>query len=100
MPIEHNAYFDGDVQSVSSVNTAAAGGKYSVGIISIGTYHFGTASSERMTVINGILSAKFDGEDDSCWVDYPAGTSFVVPANSGFDVKATVDTAYHCEYLE
>ena len=99
MPIQHNVYFDGDVQSVSSVNTAA-GGKYSVGIISIGTYHFGTASSERMTVINGTLTAKFDGEDDGCWVDYPAGTSFVIPANSGFDVKATVDKAYHCEYLE
>jgi uncharacterized protein YaiE (UPF0345 family) len=90
MPIEHNAYFDGDVQSVSSVNTTAAGGKYSVGIISIGTYHFGTASSERMTVINGIVSAKFDGEDDSCWVDYRPARASLYPPNSGFEVKATV----------
>jgi uncharacterized protein YaiE (UPF0345 family) len=97
MPIEHNVYFDGGVQSVSSINTT---GKYSVGIIAIGSYHFNTSCSERMTVINGILTVKLDGKDDNAWVDYPAGSHFIIPANSGFDVKTMVDTAYHCEYLE
>jgi uncharacterized protein YaiE (UPF0345 family) len=53
-----------------------------------------------MTVINGILTVKLDGEDDNAWVDYPAGSHFIIPANSGFDVKTMVNTAYHCEYLE
>ena len=70
------------------------------------------------TVVDGLLSAKLDNDNDGGygattttttqqdssssrrWVDYPAGTSFVIPANSGFDVKAVVDTAYYCEYLE
>eukprot|EP00581_Thalassiosira_minuscula_P018337 CAMPEP_0183721210 /NCGR_PEP_ID=MMETSP0737-20130205/13565_1 /TAXON_ID=385413 /ORGANISM="Thalassiosira miniscula, Strain CCMP1093" /LENGTH=94 /DNA_ID=CAMNT_0025951181 /DNA_START=78 /DNA_END=362 /DNA_ORIENTATION=- len=94
MPIAHNAYFDSQVQSLASERH---GRKFSVGIIASGTYHFGTAAAERMTVISGMLTAKLDGSDE--WIHYPAGTNFEVAANSGFDVKASVDTAYQCEYL-
>ncbi|KAL7426738.1 hypothetical protein ACHAXH_001170, partial [Discostella pseudostelligera] len=94
MPINHNTYFDSQVQSVASERH---GKKFSVGIISSGTYHFGTGAAERMTVISGMLTAKLDGSDE--WIHYPAGTNFEVPANSGFDVKCTADTAYQCEYL-
>ena len=56
-----------------------------------------------MTVISGLLTVQIDGTsgdgDDLGWVSYPAGTNFEVAANSGFDVKATGDTAYQCEYL-
>lgn len=94
MPIDHNTYFDSKVQSLASTRH---GKKFSVGIIAAGTYHFGTADAERMTVISGMLTAKLDGTDE--WVNYPAGTNFEVPPNSGFDVRASVDTAYQCEYL-
>jgi uncharacterized protein YaiE (UPF0345 family) len=94
MPINHNTYFDAKVQSLAGERN---GRKFSVGIISAGTYHFGTAAAERMTVISGMLTAKLDGTD--VWVNYPAGTNFEVAANSGFDVKAEQDTAYQCEYL-
>ncbi|KAL3809347.1 hypothetical protein ACHAXA_009055 [Cyclostephanos tholiformis] len=94
MTIDHNSYFDSNVQSLASTRN---GRKFSVGIISAGTYHFGTASAERMTVISGMLMAKLDGADE--WVNYPAGTNFEVPSNSGFDVRASEDTAYQCEYL-
>ena len=94
MPIDHNAYFDSKVQSLASERH---GRKFSVGIISAGEYHFGTAAAERMTVVSGMLTAKLKGTDE--WVNYPAGTAFEVPANSGFDVKAATDTAYQCEYL-
>jgi uncharacterized protein YaiE (UPF0345 family) len=94
MPIEHNAYFDSSVQSLASTRH---GKKFSVGIISAGTYHFGTGAAERMTVISGMLIARLDGDDE--WVNYPAGTSFEIGSNSGFDVKSNVDTAYQCEYL-
>ena len=50
-----------------------------------------------MSVISGMLTAKLVGEDE--WINYPAGTNFEIKANSGFDVKTTVDTAYQCEYL-
>jgi uncharacterized protein YaiE (UPF0345 family) len=94
MPIQHNSYFDAGVQSLASERN---GRKFSVGIISKGTYHFGTDLAERMTVISGMLVAKLDGTDE--WVVFPAGTNFEIPAKSGFDVKATADTAYQCEYL-
>ncbi|EJK51686.1 hypothetical protein THAOC_29120, partial [Thalassiosira oceanica] len=79
MPIDHNAYFDSKVQSLASERH---GRKFSVGIISAGAYHFGTAAAERMTVVSGMLTAKLVGSDE--WVNYPAGTAFEVPANSGF----------------
>ena len=94
MPIQHNSYFDAKVQSVAGEST---GRSFSVGIISAGSYHFGTDAAERMTVVGGMLTAKLDGSDE--WVHYPAGTCFEIPAKSGFDVKASADTAYHCEYM-
>ncbi len=94
MPISHNSYFDGGVQSIASTRN---GKKFSVGIIAQGTYHFGTDAAERMTVVSGLLTVKIDGSDD--WIAFPAGTNFEVPAKSGFDVKATGDSAYQCEYL-
>ncbi len=94
MPITHNKYFEEKVQSLASERHGA---KFSIGIISAGTYHFGTGAAERMTVVSGMLTAKLDGSDE--WVNYPAGTNFEIPANSGFDVKASTDTAYQCEYL-
>mmetsp|Transcript_30805 Transcript_30805/g.64578 ORF Transcript_30805/g.64578 Transcript_30805/m.64578 type:complete len:99 (+) Transcript_30805:250-546(+) len=98
MPIQHAAYFESQVQSLASERH---GRKFSVGIISAGTYHFGTVAAERMTVISGMLTAKLDDDGSSSeeWINYPAGTNFEIAANSGFDVKATVDTAYQCEYL-
>eukprot|EP00985_Skeletonema_marinoi_P003414 scaffold1467_cov135-Skeletonema_marinoi.AAC.1 len=94
MPIQHSKYFDEKVQSLASERHGA---KFSIGIISAGTYHFGTGAAERMTVVSGMLTAKLDGSDK--WVNYPAGTNFEIPANNGFDVKASTDTAYQCQYL-
>ena len=94
MPIQHSSYFDNGVQSLASERH---GRKFSVGIISKGTYHFGTEAAERMTVISGLLKVKVDGTND--WVSFPAGTNFEVASKSGFDVTADVDSAYQCEYL-
>ena len=94
MPIGHNSYFDGGVQSLESTRN---GRKFSVGIIAEGSFHFGTDAAERMTVVSGLLTVRVDGTTE--WIPYPAGTNFEVPAKSGFDVKATGDTAYQCEYL-
>mmetsp|Transcript_5261 Transcript_5261/g.6763 ORF Transcript_5261/g.6763 Transcript_5261/m.6763 type:complete len:96 (-) Transcript_5261:242-529(-) len=95
MTISFNSYFDSGVQSLAS--TTSNGDKYSVGIIAVGHYHFDTESPERMSVINGELTIKLDGSSE--WVSYSNGSYFEVPANSGFSVKATNDTAYHCQYL-
>ena len=94
MPIQHSSYFDGGVQSLASERH---GRKFSVGIISKGSFHFGTDAAERMTVVSGLLKVKVDGTDE--WMAFPAGTNFEVASKSGFDVQADVDTVYQCEYL-
>jgi uncharacterized protein YaiE (UPF0345 family) len=92
--LKHNSYFDGQVQSVGFERN---GLRATVGVIATGEYHFNTAAAERMTVVSGQLRAKLAGAQ---WLTYPAGTSFEVAANSGFDVQAVGGPAgYLCEFL-
>ena len=90
--LEHNAYFDGKVQSIGF---SRLGRKMTTGVIVPGEYHFGTDAPERMTVVSGELEAKVGNE----WRTYPAGTAFEVPGKSGFDVRAKEPAAYLCEFL-
>jgi purine/pyrimidine-nucleoside phosphorylase len=89
-----NEYFDGKVKSVAYENQS---GKYTIGVMDDGTYTFGTSSNEEMTVVNGILEAILPGETD--WKTYTAGTTFFVPANSSFEVRAVGVTSYLCRYF-
>jgi len=92
--LKQNSYFEGRVQSVGFERN---GRTATVGVIDPGEFHFGTAAPERMTVVSGELQAKLPGE--AAWRAFPAGTSFEVPGQSGFDVKAAAACAYLCEYL-
>ena len=92
--LKHNSYFEGKVQSVGFERN---GRKATVGVIAPGEYHFGTDAPERMSVTSGELFVRIDGESE--FRVYPAGTSFEVPAKSGFDVRATAASAYLCEFL-
>ena len=89
------AYFDDKVQSLAATRH---GRKFSVGIISPGTYRFGTACAERMTVTSGSLKVQVE-QADATVVVYPAGTYFEVAANAGFQVACDEHAAYLCEYL-
>jgi hypothetical protein len=92
--IKHNSYFDGGVQSVGFERN---GRQQTVGVIDVGTFHFGTQGAERMTIVSGELAVQLDGAP--AFVTYAAGTSFEVPARSGFDVRASAPAAYLCEFL-
>lgn len=92
--LKSNTYFDGRVQSVGFERN---GRRHTVGVVDVGEFHFGTQAPERMTVVTGELHIRLDGS--ATWVAYPAGTSFEVPGNSGFDVKATAPAAYWCEFI-
>lgn len=92
--LKHNSYFDGQVQSVGFERN---GLRATVGVINPGEYQFNTAAAERMSVISGMLAAKLPNAQ---WQNFPAGTSFEVPANSAFDVRALGGAAaYLCEFL-
>jgi uncharacterized protein YaiE (UPF0345 family) len=92
--LKHNAYFDGKVQSIGFERN---GRRQTAGVIDVGEFHFGTEAPERMTVVSGELWVKLAGE--TAFRPHAAGTSFEVPARTGFDVKATAPAAYLCEFL-
>jgi uncharacterized protein YaiE (UPF0345 family) len=92
--LKHNIYFDGGVQSIGFERN---GRRQTVGVVDVGEFHFGTDGAERMTVVSGELWAKLPGEN--AFRAFAAGTSFEVPAKSGFDVRATAPAAYVCEFL-
>lgn len=92
--LQHNAYFEGKVQSVGFQRN---GRRATVGVVDVGEFHFGTDAPERMTVVSGELLARLPGE--AAFRPFPAGTSFEVPGKSGFDVRAVEPAAYLCEFL-
>jgi len=92
--LAHNSYFEGKVQSVGFERN---GRRQTVGVIDAGDVFFETAAPERMTVISGELWIRIAGAAD--YQPYPAGTSFEVPANTGFAIRAAAPAAYLCEFL-
>jgi len=91
--IEVNEYFDGKVKSLS-LNTATL--PATVGVMAPGAYTFNTGDREEVTVVSGAMEIQLYGSDD--WNTYNPGESFDVPANSSFNLKVNIDTAYLCLY--
>ena len=87
-----NIYFDGNV--VSHTVLTPDGAKQTLGLIRPGSYHFGTAAPERMAIIAGTCHVTLDGATKGH--DYPNGTYFDVPGNSGFTIAVTAGL---CEYI-
>jgi uncharacterized protein YaiE (UPF0345 family) len=90
----HNLYFDGGVQSLGF---QPDGPRATVGVIQPGAYHFGTVAPERMTVIAGALEVLLACATD--WQAHAQGTTFTIPGDSSFDVRAASPSAYLCEFL-
>lgn len=91
--LQVNEYFDG---TVKSIGLTTGKGPATIGVMEAGSYNFGTGTPELMTVVSGSLTVKLPGSDE--WETFTDGTSFNVPGESRFDVKADVDTAYICYY--
>lgn len=88
-----NQYFDGKVASIA---LQQADGPATVGVMLPGDYSFGTQQAEIMHVISGELIVRLPNQDE--WQTFASGSHFNVPANSRFDLKVSVDTAYLCQY--
>ncbi len=92
--LDGNEYFDGKVKSIAfETRTLPA----TVGVMSAGSYTFGTDCKEIMTVVSGELNVKLPQSDH--WQTFIEGQVFEVTANVKFDVEAVVDTAYLCQYI-
>jgi len=90
-----NEYFDGTVKSIAFTGEE---GPATVGVMAPGEYEFGTAKREIMHVVSGALTVKLPGSDS--WEVFKARSQFNVPADSKFQLKVAVDTAYLCEYRD
>lgn len=88
-----NEYFDGTVKSIAF---AQAQGNATIGVMAPGEYEFGTAEREIMHVVSGELSVQLPESDG--FKTFKTGDHFNVPANSKFQLKVAVETAYLCEY--
>ena len=88
-----NEYFDGTVKSIAFTQ---AEGKATIGVMAPGEYEFGTAEREIMHVVSGELNVKLPGSE--AFETFKTGGQFNVPANSKFQLKVVVETAYLCEY--
>ncbi|HSU42094.1 MAG TPA: pyrimidine/purine nucleoside phosphorylase [Polyangiaceae bacterium] len=90
-----NVYFDGKV--VSHTVLFPDGSKKTLGLIYAGEFHFGTDAPERMDITAGSCRVRLDGTSE--WRDYGTGTSFRVPAKSGFDIAVSAGIAeYVCSF--
>ena len=88
-----NEYFDGKVKSIAFQGQDKLA---TVGVMAAGDYVFNTADKEKMTVVSGEMSIKFDADSEK--VTFTAGESFAVAENSSFDVSVASDCAYLCVY--
>jgi uncharacterized protein YaiE (UPF0345 family) len=87
-----NVYFDGKV--ISHTLLVPGGAKKTLGLISPGSYHFGTEAPERMEIIAGDCRVTLDGTTTA--KDFAAGTFFDVPGKSGFTIEVRAGL---CEYI-
>ncbi len=90
-----NEYFDAKVASIAFQTEDKPA---TVGVMAPGDYEFGTSEHETMTVVSGALTVKLPGAAD--WQTLAAGDTFDVVADSRFQVKVEIDTAYLCLYGE
>ena len=93
MSFESNEYFEGNVKSIAFQSETLPA---TVGVMEVGEYTFATDAKEYMTVVSGNLTIKYAGTSE--WKTFNAGETFEVEANSSFDVKVMVQTAYLCLY--
>ena len=90
-----NVYFDGKV--ISHTILTADDERKTLGVILPGEYHFGTEAAELMEIVAGSCTYTLDGSEEVSTV--AAGSSFNVPANSGFTITVTEPCHYVCSFL-
>jgi len=78
-----NVYFEGKV--ISHTLFLSGGEKKTLGLVYPGSFHFETASAERMQIVAGRCRVRLAGSD--AWREFAEGASFDVPPKSGFDIE-------------
>jgi uncharacterized protein YaiE (UPF0345 family) len=77
-----NIFFEGQV--ISHTVLFKGGEKKTLGVIHPGNFKFNTDAPEKMEITDGSCRVRQAGEEQ--WKIYPAGTSFLVPGKSSFEI--------------
>lgn len=92
-----NVYFDGKV--ISHTVLFKDGLKKTVGLIFPGSFKFNTDAPERMEITVGNCRVRQAGEEQ--WEAYSAGTFFMVPGKSFFEISVSEGILeYICSFEE
>jgi uncharacterized protein YaiE (UPF0345 family) len=91
-----NVYFDGNV--VSHTILLPDGSRKTLGLVRPGSFHFNTAESERMEIVDGACQVVLDGTSEVRVCS--AGSFFIVPGKSGFRIEVESGLCqYICSFL-
>lgn len=89
-----NIYFDGKVTSRTVINEG--GEKKTLGVMLPGAYTFNAQVTEKIDIIQGRCQVKAAGTET--WTEYKTGESFIIPANTRFEIKVDELLDYVCNY--
>ena len=90
-----NVYFDGKVTSRSVV--FPDGSRKTLGIMLPGEYEFNTDDKEIIEILSGDLKVLLSEKEG--WINFGAGDSFEVPAQSKFGLRVIKITDYCCSFV-
>jgi uncharacterized protein YaiE (UPF0345 family) len=83
--VARKAEFSHGRKVVTRTLITAAGEMKSLGLMQPGVYRIATEAPETVEIVQGHCRAKLPG--DQAWIDYEAGESFAVPANSHYEIE-------------
>lgn len=94
MMTKANIYWDGKVTSRTGYRKD--GSKFTLGIITAGTYTFDVGDKEVVTLITGEAEIILPGENQ--WHMVKAPDIFEIPAHSQYQIRTPEVVEYLCDY--
>ena len=91
-----NVYFDGRVTSRTCYRPD--GSRFTLGIITAGSYTFGVGDREVVALISGEVEVKRPVDSD--WVKFAAPEVFEIQANCDYDIRTYGVVEYLCDYYK
>lgn len=94
--LKSNIYFDGKV--ISRTFYKECGDRFTLGVITPGTYKFNVGDKEIVQLISG--SAEICLPEDEEFHKVSGGEKFVVSSDSEYDIRTCGVVEYLCDYVK
>ncbi len=93
--LKGNVYFDGRVTSRTFYKEA--GERFTLGIITPGSYTFDVGDKEIVTLLQGIAQICLPGESE--FHEVREGETFIIPADCNYQIRTYGIVEYMCDYV-